>query len=86
MFGDRKSYTGHGPCLYLRPSTNLRKISGVIFVASTKHPPSVAYYKRKREQGKHHNAAIICLARRRCDVIYSMLKNGTLYQEPALVA
>ena len=33
--------------------------------ASTKHPPSVAYYKRKREQGKHHNAAIICLARRR---------------------
>ena len=29
-FGDRKSYTGHGPCLYLRPSTNLRKISGVI--------------------------------------------------------
>lgn len=56
------------------------------FVASTKHLPSVAYYKRKREQGKHHNAAIICLARRRCDVIYSMLKNGTLYQEPALVA
>lgn len=56
------------------------------FVASTKHPPSVAYYKRKREQGKHHNAAIICLTRRRCDVIYSMLKNGTLYQEPALVA
>ncbi|WP_254290770.1 restriction endonuclease subunit S, partial [Bifidobacterium longum] len=30
LFGDRKSYTGHGPCLYLRPSTNLRKISGVI--------------------------------------------------------
>lgn len=24
------------------------------FVASTKHPPSIAYYKRKREQGKHH--------------------------------
>ena len=56
------------------------------FVASTKHPPSIAYYQRKREQGKHHNAAVIRLARRRCDVIYSMLKNGTLYQEPALVA
>ena len=53
---------------------------------SIKHPPSIAYYKRKREQGKHHNAAIICLARRRCDVIYSMLKNGALYQEPALAA
>ena len=57
-----------------------------LFVAGTKHPPSIAYYKRKREQGTHHNAAVICLARRRCDVIYSMLKNGTLYQEPALVA
>ena len=57
-----------------------------LFVASAKHPPSIAYYKRKREQGKHHNAAVICLARRRCDVIYSMLKNGILYQEPALVA
>ncbi|WP_055426436.1 IS110 family transposase [Bifidobacterium aesculapii] len=56
------------------------------FVASTKHPSSIAYYKRKREQGKHHNAAVICLARRRCDVIYSMLKNGTLYQEPTLAA
>ena len=56
------------------------------FVASVKHPPSAAYYKRKREQGKHHNAAVVCLARRRCDVIYSMLKNGTLYQEPALAA
>ncbi|OZG65619.1 transposase IS116/IS110/IS902 family protein, partial [Bifidobacterium hapali] len=56
------------------------------FVASTKHPPSIAYYKRKRGQGKHHNAAIICLARRRCDVIYSMLKNGTLYQEQTLAA
>ena len=35
---------------------------------------------------KQDEKAIICLARRRCDVIYSMLKNGTLYQEPALVA
>ena len=56
------------------------------FVASVKHPASRTYYKRKREQGKHHNAAIICLARRRCDVIYSMLKNGTLYQEQTLAA
>ena len=74
-----------------RPSRRVNKrlknaLWQTAFVASTKHPPSVAYYKRKREQGKHHNAAIICLARRRCDVIYSMLKNGTLYQEPALVA
>jgi hypothetical protein len=27
------------------------------------------------------NAAVICLARRRCDVIHAMLRNGTLYDE-----
>ncbi len=31
--------------------------------------------------------AVICLARRRCDVIYSMLRQGTFYEEkPALAA
>jgi hypothetical protein len=34
------------------------------------------YYARKRSQGKLHNAAIMCLARRRCDVIHAMLRSG----------
>ena len=50
------------------------------FVAAFCDPESAAYYKRKRAQGKRHNAAIICLARRRCDVLYAMLRDGTLYQ------
>lgn len=50
------------------------------WVASNCDPESAAYYQRKRAQGKKHNAAIICLARRRCDVIYAMLKTGALYQ------
>ena len=50
------------------------------FIAAFHDPESRAYYQRKRAEGKRHNAAVICLARRRCDVIYSMLKNGTLYQ------
>lgn len=50
------------------------------FQAAFNDPESHAYYTRKRAEGKRHNAAIICLARRRCDVIYSMLKTGTLYQ------
>ncbi len=50
------------------------------WVASNCDPESAAYYQRKRAQGKKHNAAIICLARRRCDVIHAMLKTGTLYQ------
>ena len=30
MSGDRKSYTGHGPCPYLKPKPKCSKISGVI--------------------------------------------------------
>jgi hypothetical protein len=30
-----------------------------------------AYYARERSEGKLHNAAIMCLARRRCDVIHA---------------
>ncbi|SHE99923.1 hypothetical protein SAMN02745225_02215 [Ferrithrix thermotolerans DSM 19514] len=50
------------------------------WVASTCDPESKAYYAQKRAQGKRHNAAIICLARRRCDMIYSMLKSETFYR------
>ena len=57
------------------------------WIASCHHPASKAYYQKKRAQGKKHNAAVICLARRRCDVIYSMLKHGTFYEDkPALAA
>ena len=34
-----------------------------------------AYCDRKRAQGKLHNAALICLARRRTDVLYAMLRD-----------
>jgi len=50
------------------------------WVASNCDSESATYYQRKRAQGKKHNAAIICLARRRCDVIYAMLRTSTLYQ------
>ena len=30
-------------------------------------------------EGKRHNQALICLARRRSDVIFAMLRNGTFY-------
>jgi hypothetical protein len=48
--------------------------------AALADPTSRAYYDRKR-------AALICLARRRVDVLYAMLRDGTLYQpEPAQAA
>lgn len=56
------------------------------FVAARHDPWAKAYYDKKRAEGKKHNAAIICLARRRCDIILAMLKTATPYNPPALEA
>lgn len=48
--------------------------------ASLSDPVSRAYYDKKRAEGKKHNAALICLARRRSDVIYAMLRDKQPYQ------
>lgn len=48
--------------------------------ASVADPTSRAYYDRKRAQGKRHNAALMCLARRRVDVLFAMLSDRTPYQ------
>lgn len=48
--------------------------------ASLRSPDSKAFYDRKRAEGKRHNAALICLARRRCDVILAMLRDHAPYQ------
>ena len=50
-------------------------------LAALHDPTSRTYYDRERAQGKRHNAALICLARRRVDVLFAMLKNGTLYED-----
>ena len=47
--------------------------------AALRDPASREYYDRKRAEGKKHNAAIICLARRRTDVLYAMLRNNQAY-------
>jgi transposase len=48
--------------------------------AALRDPASKAFYDRKRAEGKKHNAALICLARRRCDVILAMLRNRQAYR------
>ena len=65
---------------------NLKRALFLSAFAALHDPTSRAYYDRKRAQGKRHNAALICLARRRCDVIYAMLRDGTLYHSPAPAA
>ena len=48
--------------------------------SALRDPISRAYYDRKVQQGKRHNQALIALARRRCDVLFAMMRDGTLYQ------
>ncbi|WP_116206907.1 IS110 family transposase [Amycolatopsis circi] len=65
--------------------TGNRKLKRAFFLAAfaaLSDPTSRAYYDRKRAEGKKHNAALICLARRRCDVLYAMLRNHTHYRHP----
>lgn len=66
-----------------------RKLKRALFLsafAALHDPANRAYYKRKRAEGKKHNAALICLARRRCDVLFAMLKNKECYRTPATAA
>lgn len=65
---------------------NLKRAMFLAAFAALSDPTSRTYYDRKRAQGKKHNAAMICLARRRCDVIYAMLRDGTTYQAPTPAA
>ncbi|AOJ73624.1 transposase [Burkholderia sp. MSMB2042] len=48
--------------------------------AILRNPVSRAHYARKIQQGKRRNQALIALARRRCDVLFAMLRDGTIYQ------
>lgn len=43
------------------------------WIASNCHPASRDYYLRKRGEGQKHNAAVMWLARSRCNVIYPLL-------------
>jgi transposase len=60
-----------------------RSLRGALYIsafASLKHPPSRAYYDRKRAEGKSHTAALTCLARRRVDVLHAMIRDRQPYQ------
>jgi transposase len=44
------------------------------------NPVSLSFYQRKIKEGKGHWQAVKCLARNMLRVIYTMLKNKTMYQ------
>ncbi|GAB7002801.1 hypothetical protein JCM18899A_02720 [Nocardioides sp. AN3] len=60
---------------------NLKRAFFLAAFAALSDPASRAYYDRKRAEKKKHNAALICLARRRVDVLHAMLRNGNLYED-----
>jgi transposase len=43
-------------------------------------PESRAFYERKRAEGKRHTQALIALARRRVNVVWAMLRDGTTFE------
>jgi len=43
-------------------------------------PESRAFYDRKRAEGKRHTQALIALARRRVNVLWAMLRDGTTFE------
>jgi len=51
------------------------------FSAIRHHERSRQFYERKRQEGKRHNAAVVCLARKRLNVLFAMVKAGTFYSE-----
>jgi transposase len=69
-----------------RGNRTLKTLLYLAAFASLKHPPSRAYYDRKRAQGKNHPAALVCLARRRVDVLYAMIRDHRLYENQSGLA
>ena len=51
--------------------------------ASLRDTQSRAFYDRKRREGKRHHQAVLALARRRVNVLWAMLRDGTMFK-PAL--
>lgn len=56
------------------------------FCALNCDPASKAYYARKRAEGKRHHQALICLARRRVDVLHAVLRTRQPYRAELRVA
>ena len=49
-------------------------------LAALHDPASRAYYDRHRNSGKTHTQALLRLARRRINVLFAMLRDGSFYE------
>ncbi|MDI3214069.1 transposase, partial [Arthrobacter sp. AL12] len=73
----RISGNHHRPRRYDRRLLRVFYLSGLSALKSC--PASRAYYDRKRAEGKTHIQAMLSLARRRLNVLWAMLRDGTTY-------
>ena len=65
------------------PHRGNRQLKRAMFLsafAALHDPASRTYYDKQRSAGKTHTQALLRLARRRIDVIFAMLGNGTFYE------
>jgi transposase len=53
------------------------------FASLRSSPASRAFYDRKKAEGKRHSQALIALARRRVNVLWAMLRDGTTFKAPS---
>ena len=73
----RISGNHHRPRRYDRRLLRVFYLSGLSALKSC--PASRSYYDRKRREGKTHIQAMLSLARRRLNVLWAMLRDGTTY-------
>lgn len=72
----------HRPQRYNRRLLRVFYLSAQVSIRSCAE--SRAYYDRKRAEGKRHVQAVLALARRRLNVLWAMLRDGTPYQAPVV--
>ncbi len=70
----------HGEQPSRRGNKQLKRAFFLSAFAALGDPPSRIYYDKKIAQRKHHTQALLCLARRRADVLFAMLRDGTFYE------
>ena len=73
----------HTPSRYNR---RLRRVTYLSALTSMRcHPESRAYYERKRAEGKRPIQAIVCVARRRTNVLWALMRDNRPWQpEPPM--
>ena len=68
----------HTPKRYSRRLRRVMYMSALTAIRCD--PNSRAYYQRKRDQGKRPIPATICLARRRTNVLYALIRDNRIWQ------